>query len=1112
MADNFQYTSGTPGMYKDDRGGGALIPHPVIGVVKDNIDEKHAGRIRVFLTDYGGGDPNDEKSWITVNYLSPWFGSTMGSSAPNEYGKFTSNPQSYGFWATAPDIGTKVICIFINGKPNQGYYIGGLPSIGQHFMVPAIASAQNVVPSESEATTYGGAPRVPVTEANNLNPENKNSSRQADNPKPIHSFQASILSNQGLIRDPVRGVISSSSMRETPSSVFGMSTPGAPIWEGGYTRQNIQSALKGADPSKLKVIGRTGGHSLVMDDGELFTGQNQLVRLRSAAGHQITLSDDGQVLFITHSNGNSWVELGPQGTIDMYSKNSFNVRTQGDINLHADLNINVHAGKDFNVNAENINMQSRMNTTVRVAGNSTIQTLGTHTHKVGAALSMSAGGDASLVGATTFITGQPVNLNTGSSGTQPADVPAATPIEHVETQFSSKVGWMNPAQSNTLSITSRLPTHQPWALAGKGIDDSEIPDNVASTPSASDNVLSTTNNAVASAPQINMVTPELAKTVPVVNAQIPGAPLDTQTKQAIISQNAINIAKMTVAEKQRAGIIPGIAGLSLKQLEDSGILKAGVALAAGALMARGVPFEQAVSNNSFTGSMGVTSAESLISNSSVQAQIASLSIDNAGLKLIDLNVIPQNPSSTEVAGLINAVNLTSAGEVVEQLVLNASNPTPSTTISTNQTATGTAPSSPSTSSNGSSSNSVLAAISAGAVAAGIASNFLKGGGGLPTSLSDLKNKISTGLTTLSNSITGAANDIKNKIGGAFASLKAAGQKAFAAAEESFANLKAGVPNSLAGGTPSDVSPTQRAANEYDIAKEEREIALEDLLDAKRKYADEKTSTNLALVQEAEQRVAAADKKIYAASQAFLSAAGGGVGGGVSAGLNSAKGLLASLGGNQGGFSIDSAAAAINEVNAVSDMVASPSNSGINALPGGLGAFVAQTGSGSSTAIKDTFGNLTSSSTVAGLPSVPTSTDAKNLLGSLKGAGSTLGVSVQTDVSSISAGGGASSPPTIAGPSGKGAAFTAKIGQLLGDARIPLPPTKPVEPSPEMSMEEVDAELTAKEKALQDLRNAELNLRLVRISPVGSVASAVQDAEQKVDAARKAYQNIVNSEA
>jgi hypothetical protein len=350
---------GTPASYKDNRGGAVLIPHPVIGIVKNNIDPTRSGRIQVFLDRLNSSEQDNPNNWTSVSYLSPFFGYTQNTSSKDGEGVYTSNPHSYGFWATPPDIGTEVICVFINGQSDFGYYIGSIPKPGMTHMVPAIGSSDSTVSNKGEAGSYGGATRLPVTEINNANKDKDGKSTLAYQARTVHSYQAAILNKQGLLRDPIRGTIGSSAVRESPSRVFGMSTPGRPIYKGGYTDETIKDAIKDKDSpdENYKVIGRRGGHSIVLDDGDL-TGKDQLVRIRTSLGHQIMMHDKEQILSIIHANGQSWIELGKEGTIDLYSTNSVNIRTHGDLNMHADRDINLHAAKNLNIAAENINLET----------------------------------------------------------------------------------------------------------------------------------------------------------------------------------------------------------------------------------------------------------------------------------------------------------------------------------------------------------------------------------------------------------------------------------------------------------------------------------------------------------------------------------------------------------------------------------------------------------------------------------------------------------------------------------------------------------------------------------------------------------------------------------
>ena len=456
---------------KPDAGGAVTRNVPIIGIVKDNIDPTRQGRIFVYLTDSLNKDPNSRDSWVAVSYMTPFYGRTPTDANNDNYGTYKTNPSSYGMWNSPPDIGSKVICIFVNGDVNYGYYIGCVPEPEALQMVPAIGATDNIVANnEGEGAGYGGALRLPVS---NINTNNKGIADSADYikaPKPIHSYVATIMNQQGLLRDMIRGPISSSSQRETPSRVgWGVSTPGRPIYEGGYDDNTIAQNLNKNNNKSLRVVSRRGGHSIVMDDGDII-GQDNLVRIRSSLGHQILMSDDGQTLFIIHSNGQSYVELGKEGTVDIYSTNSVNVRTQGDLNLHADRDVNIHAKKNLRLQAESIHINSEKDFKQKVGTDYKNFTMGKHLTKVNGAMSMESGGDISMAsGAQAYVNGSKVLLNSGQTSTKPEIVPAIQMKAHTDTLHDAKKGFLA-APGKLLSITSRAPAHTPWANANKGVD------------------------------------------------------------------------------------------------------------------------------------------------------------------------------------------------------------------------------------------------------------------------------------------------------------------------------------------------------------------------------------------------------------------------------------------------------------------------------------------------------------------------------------------------------------------------------------------------------------------------------------------------------------------
>jgi hypothetical protein len=281
---------------------------------------------------------------------------------------------------------------------------------------------------------------------------------------------AASLFQQGIANDVERGPIRSSAQRESPSAVFGISTPGVPIYQGGLSPSDARQRLNSGTvkPQDLQVISRMGGHTLVMDDGDI-DGNNALFRLRTAKGHQITMNDSGNFFYIIHANGQTWIELGQEGTVDIFSTNSVNVRTQGDINLHADRDINMFAGRNVKIKAkENIIMEAEKDINLTAYNDFRMWSKATIGIKADGTLAVQSADGSWNGGSALVFTAGGIDFN----GPKAPSVASPKPIEKIkldDTEFNTAKGW-EVKKGNLETIVSRVTTHEPYPYHNKGVD------------------------------------------------------------------------------------------------------------------------------------------------------------------------------------------------------------------------------------------------------------------------------------------------------------------------------------------------------------------------------------------------------------------------------------------------------------------------------------------------------------------------------------------------------------------------------------------------------------------------------------------------------------------
>lgn len=513
-------------------------PGPFLAEVTNHLDPTYMGGVEVALIKGIPSAAKQRGETYVVKYLSPFYGVTSQRFEGTNSGDFNDVQKSYGMWMIPPDVGTTVMVIFIDGDPNQGYWIGCVQDMFKNNMVPGIAASKQVAVTPEQRQRYG-TDYLPVAEFHTKSQklENPNVDKIA---KPVHPFADRLLA-QGLLLDTVRGVTSSSARREVPSGVFGISTPGPVDTSPGAKRGNI-----GYDQDKQAPVSRLGGSTFVMDDGDI-NGQSELVRIRTRTGHQILLHNSHDLIYIANSKGTAWIEMTSNGKIDMYAQDSVSIHTENDFNFRADRDINLEAGRNINIRAL-ANMETNItgHYFLTVDGDSKIAVRKNKDELIGETSKFSVGQDLHMSAAENFINtaganmelgavkamkqGAGENFHVGAAGNyiesaakihmngpaaeapimaEAAEAPPLLPTYSLPNR-SPSAGWSFGKFYKSESISSimhRVPTHEPWEQH-ENINPSQF------TPAATDTSLqSRASSGIADNPATGIQTPTNAAEV-----------------------------------------------------------------------------------------------------------------------------------------------------------------------------------------------------------------------------------------------------------------------------------------------------------------------------------------------------------------------------------------------------------------------------------------------------------------------------------------------------------------------------------------------------------------------------------------------------------------------
>ena len=434
----------------------------VMGITKANAHPASMGNLSVFVPTFADKSREDERSqWRQVRYCTPFYSRTevQGSGDSSVTTKNTA-----GMVYPCPDIGTQVLCFFPEGRNQDGFWFACAPDAYMMQSLPEPAFTENI-------TTDPGQIRGKKAPGGEFNDKDSLTDKIKNYLSPKRAFDSDthgILKTQGIDQDEIRGLTSSNYMRETPSELFGITTKGRRVNKDNVDIADnaaIISKLKNnADLSKLEAeavegrVARKKGHSLVMDDGDI-EGNSNLIRFRTAAGHQILMHDTEDLIYIGNSKGTSWIQMDAEGQLDVYSKTNINLRSKN-INMHADSSIKMHAGNNIQIVAGKT-LQLEGGILAHMYSDGQAQMYGAKSIDIKSGSTLNVDGNKVGIKASGNMDLQASCLALQGSASGAAKQKAALVLDKKETIQDLKGFWE--AKGTLKTTVDRVPTHEPFA-------------------------------------------------------------------------------------------------------------------------------------------------------------------------------------------------------------------------------------------------------------------------------------------------------------------------------------------------------------------------------------------------------------------------------------------------------------------------------------------------------------------------------------------------------------------------------------------------------------------------------------------------------------------------
>lgn len=439
-----------------------------IGIVVDTNDPQQMGRVRVVCSQWGDTMQAAVADLPWAIYMSPFGGQTQVSTRgpgiqPSEGGI------AYGAW-WIPKVGAQVVVMCVDGNPMNRIYIGCVYDQFTPHTMPHGRYMYDDHPalekSGSDAAPYG-----PYTSMEHfIHPLNENQKTAFGNKaEPNYEYR-----NRGA--DYTVSSVGVDALGRTYTSVQDDNNAQHDGWnstqgyQGSRSDPNVETQFtdKNYDSHVYSLV-TPGFHAFSMDDRQ----ENCRVRFRTTSGHQIIMDDTNERIYIATAQGNNWIELDQNGTIDMYSSNKVNIHSMRDLNLTSDETIRMTAKKGIHMMSDDVVKISAATDIHIKAAQSIKETAGTTIDiKAGSNLHLTADSQVDIKA------GNNLNIESGAivSVRATSSYRATAGTIHFNSMSAPASSADSAAAADQAFVVSRIPQHEPWGRTSTASDTTMDPE------------------------------------------------------------------------------------------------------------------------------------------------------------------------------------------------------------------------------------------------------------------------------------------------------------------------------------------------------------------------------------------------------------------------------------------------------------------------------------------------------------------------------------------------------------------------------------------------------------------------------------------------------------